>query len=85
MQNMNRRSRAKVIYDILKVTSKGARKTSILYKANLNFCRFNRYCRELQQEGFIAVAGNPHPMYYLTEKGIQLLKAMETTEKLISM
>jgi predicted transcriptional regulator len=85
MQELKRRSRAKVIYDILKVASRSARKTTMMYKANLNFCRFNRYFNELIEEEFIAISRNPHTLYYLTEKGLQLLKAMEETEKLISL
>jgi predicted transcriptional regulator len=88
---MNRRSRTQVIYAILKVTSEsertqaGARKTTIMYKANLNFFRLNRYFRELEKQELIKVSTNPHRVYCLTEKGKELLKVIEAAQKIIEL
>ena len=88
---MNRRSRTQVIYAILKVTSEserteaGARKTTIMYKANLNFFRLNRYFHELEKQELIKESTNPHHVYCLTEKGKELLRVIETARKIIEL
>ncbi len=89
--NMSRRSRTQVIYSILRVTSEqerangGARKTTIMYKANLNFFRLNRYFSQLEKEGLIEVATTPPPVYCLTGKGKELLKMIENAQKIIEL
>jgi predicted transcriptional regulator len=88
---MNRRSRTQVIYAILKVTSEseraeaGARKTTIMYRANLNFFRLNRYLRELEKQELIKESTNPHPVFCLTEKGKELLKVIEAAQKIMEL
>jgi predicted transcriptional regulator len=88
---LNRRSRAQVIYAILKVTSESertgarARKTTIMYRANLNFFRLNRYFRELEKHGILKESINPRHVYCLTEKGRELLRLIDAAQEIIEL
>jgi predicted transcriptional regulator len=88
---LNRRSRTQVIYAILKITSDserteaGARKTTIMYRANLNFFRLKRYFGELEKQGLVKESTNPHHVYCLTERGRELLRAIETAQKIMEL
>jgi predicted transcriptional regulator len=76
-----RRSRAGVIIDILNEALKGANKTRIMYRANLNFLRFQQYFDELLSKSFIVVVDNPGSgsgiIYQTTEKGKALLDLLK--------
>ena len=81
-----RRSRVEVIKDILKEARRGANKTRIMYRSNLNFASFNRYFRELIEKGLIVeVESNPDgtKIYKTSEKGLQLLEVLEKADELI--
>ena len=81
-----RRSRVEVIKDILKEARRGANKTRIMYRSNLNFASFNRYFRELIEKGLIVEAeSNPDgtKIYKTSEKGLQLLEVLERADELI--
>ena len=86
---MGRRSRTGVIIDILSEALDEANKTRIMYRANLNFLRFNRYFSELLDAGLIAVFDNPGSefsggmVYRTTEKGRELLKVLEKAKRFI--
>jgi predicted transcriptional regulator len=58
----------------------------IMYKANLNFERFNRYFQDLLRKGFIEEknGSNGHLTYKTTERGRTLLKVLRRAEELIS-
>ncbi|RLI17707.1 DNA-binding protein [Candidatus Bathyarchaeota archaeon] len=83
-----RRSRIEVIRDILHEARKGANKTRIMYRSNLNFACFNRYFEELIKKGLIVeVKSNPSDgtkIYKTSEKGLQLLEVLEKAKDLIS-
>ena len=82
-----RRSRVEVIRDILREAQKGANKTRIMYRCNLNFVCFNRYFEELIKKGLILeVESNPNgvKIYKTTEKGLRLLEILQLAENLIS-
>jgi len=81
-----RRGRVEVIRDILREARKGANKTRIMYRSNLNFACFNRYFEELIKKGLIVeVKSNPDgvKIYKTSEKGLQLLEVLEKAEDLI--
>ena len=87
---MGRRSRTELIIDILSEASGGANKTRIMYRANLNFLRFNRYFGELLDAGLVEVVDNPGSksgviVYRTTEKGRELLKVLEKAERFIEL
>ena len=50
------------------------RKTAIVYKANLNFSRVNRFLADLQRLGYISVVNTDgKEVYVLTPKGSEFL------------
>ena len=81
----SRRSRIEVIKDILTEASSGANKTRIIYRANLNFVRFNKYFSELVKKGLIVGVNNPGGgvVYQTTEKGKALLEVLRKAEQFI--
>jgi len=85
---MGRRSRTEVIIDILVEASHGANKTRIMYRANLNFLRFNRYFSELLDKSLIAEVNNPTSgkvIYKTTEEGKALLEVLKKAKRFISL
>jgi len=83
---MSRRSRMQVISDILVEATNGSNKTRIMYRANLNFLRFDRYLSELLEKGLVVEVNNPNGsvVYKTTEKGKALLSTLREAEKFIS-
>ena len=73
-----RRGRAEIIADILSATMKEAKKTQIVYKANLNFRRARRYFPYLEEKGLIENIGSE---YKTTEKGKQFLQDYQKLEE----
>ncbi len=66
-----RRGKLEIIIDILSVATKDAKKTEIVYKANLNFKRVGKYLPYLEEKGLIENMGSE---YKTTEKGKQFLR-----------
>lgn len=56
--------------DILQIARAGARKTHLVYQANLNFKMARRYLVKLLERGFIE---QERGRYYTTEKGVEFL------------
>jgi len=84
---MIRRSRMRIITDILAEGLTPASKTRIMYKANLNFLRFQRYFSELLENGLIIrenVSDNGVDYYKTTDKGRDLLQVIKEAEELLS-
>lgn len=82
-----RRGKSEIIIDILEEALEGANKTRIMYRANLNFLRFDRYFGELSEKGLIEVVDDPDRsvIYKTTERGRELLKVLREAEKLLSL
>jgi predicted transcriptional regulator len=75
-----RRGRFEIIGEILNLTAdggNGAVKTSIVYRANLNFNIANRYLNMLLQEGLVRVVDGPTMKYRITERGLKFLEMYE--------
>ena len=67
-----RRGKLEIIADILIVArGGGAKKTAIVYKANLNFNRVENYLHYLEEKGLIENASRE---YKTTEKGKEFLR-----------
>ena len=68
-----RRGRLEIIADILSVAMEEAKKTEIVYRANLNFKRAGKYLPYLEEKGLIE-NGNMSGGYKTTEKGREFLR-----------
>ena len=73
-----RRSSVEVIADILRLGQAG--KTEIMYSANMSYFQLQKYLNYLLKLGLIdkVVVGNPSITYRVTEKGLDLLKSIES-------
>lgn len=62
--------------DVLQVCLRGASKTRIVYNANLNFTRLNKYLNMLLTLGFVAEEDDParSVVYRTTKAGKNFLK-----------
>jgi predicted transcriptional regulator len=71
--NSVKRSRDEIISQILDICTKGANKTQIVYKANLNFRTVNPYIDLLIKNNLIAIKDGQIVRYETTERGMNLL------------
>ena len=75
-----RRGRLEIMIDILSVAIGGARKTEIVYKANLNFARVERYIPFLEERGLMENSGY---IYKTTKKGEEFLSGYKNMAELL--
>ena len=75
-----RRGRFEILLDVLSVARHGARKTEIVYKANLNFARIDNYLNYLVDKALIEKSG---AFYRTTERGNEFLRDYQELEYLI--
>ena len=68
-----RRNNLEITADILRVAKRGAKKTHIVYKANLNFNILHEYLDELADAGLIENDEAGNGTIKTTEKGVQYL------------
>ena len=73
--------------DILTEALDGANKTRIMYRANLNFLRFNYYLSEMLENGLLIE--EPHGngrviVYKATRSGKALLETLRKAQQFIS-
>ena len=83
---IQRRSWPEITTDILEVTLTPSNKMRIMYKANLNFERFNKYFHDLLRKGFIEEknGSNGRLVYKTTERGRTLLEVLRKAQELVS-
>lgn len=86
MASSTRRSRMEVVMDILSEALEGANKTRIMYRANLNFLRFNSYLSEMLDSGLLMREnnGNGRMTYRVTKDGKTLLETLRKARELMS-
>jgi len=82
MRVNSRRSSVEVIADILYAARNGARKTRIVYGANINFKLLNNYLKRLERSGLIAVDSENNAIIKTTEKGLEYLRQYNSLRKL---
>ena len=75
-----RRNDLDICADILNVAQSGARKTQIVYQANLNFRTVNPYLDRLVKNGFLDVKKDTKVLYETIDKGTELLETLENIE-----
>jgi len=80
-----RRSDVKIMVEMLNITLNGARKTEIVYKANLNFRQVQKYLDFLIGKGLMElnVSRGKKKSYRTTEKGKAFIKRYRETVELI--
>jgi len=81
-----RRGWVAITVEILEATLTPQKKMRIMYRANLNFERFNRYFYDLLRKGFIEEANDPDEkrLYRISERGKTLLAALRKAQDLFS-
>jgi predicted transcriptional regulator len=73
-----RRNDLDICADLLKVTMNGAKKTQMVYRANLNFKIIKNYITRLSEYGFLE---SERGQYFTTDKGNRfLVQYREITE-----
>lgn len=72
-----KRSKLEITADILRVAVGGARKSHIVYQANLNFQIIKNYLKELINSGLLQSPTNGSKLYTTTEKGLQYINYYE--------
>ncbi len=75
MKNTKRRNDLDICADILQVARAGARKTQIVYQANLNFKIVKGYLERLIYNKMLV---HEPPRYYATKKATDFLEAYVT-------
>jgi predicted transcriptional regulator len=76
----NYRSRLDIIADILGVVSGEARKTQIMYRANLSYAVMQKYLAEITEASLISFEGD-RLCYSLTDKGRDFLRTYQEYSK----
>jgi predicted transcriptional regulator len=72
------RKKLEIVADILSVAKEGAKKTHIMYDANLSFSLLSRYLDEVVTSGLINHRGHE---YLLTDAGSRFLDVFSDYEK----
>lgn len=75
-----KRVRHNIIVEILKIAKDGARKTKIVYGANLNFNQAKLYLDALNDAGFLTEKDG---VWRTTEKGLHVIEACEICLRLM--
>ena len=75
-----RRCDFEICADLLRVARGGARKTQLVYRANLNFKVVKRYLSVLLRNGLLEV--DP-PFYSSTEKGEEFLRLFDKVRAIV--
>ncbi|MBM3148522.1 MAG: hypothetical protein FJ024_04335 [Chloroflexi bacterium] len=72
---------------MLRVGENGAGKTEIMYSVNMSYSQLQKYLGFLVGHGFIdrLKMGNPSVTYQVTEKGLSLLKSIETVLEVLDL
>ena len=75
-----RRSNIEIIAEMLRIGENGAGKTEIMYSANMSYTQIQKYLGYLLTHDFIdkIEVGNPVVTYQVTEKGLGLLRNIES-------
>jgi len=72
-----RRSQVDIVAEILHIARRGAKKTRLVYGANLNFKLLNEYLDRLEKAGLVAKDLDEHGLIKTTEKGKKYLQYYE--------
>ena len=75
----NKRSESEILSQILFSAERDAKKTQLLYKANISYTHFNKYLEFLLEKDFIEAINKNDlgKVYHITEKGQHFLKNID--------
>ena len=81
----NKRSESEIIAQILYSAEKEAKKTQLLYKANISYTHFTKYFNFLIEKEFIKIKDQNYTgkIYKTTEKGQHLLESINKLLKYV--
>jgi predicted transcriptional regulator len=80
-----KRTKPEIIYNILEVCiGNGIMKTTIVYKANLNFSTVKPYLDMLIKRDFLEVVQGKNTLYKTTAKGADALESLKNIEEICS-
>lgn len=74
------RDRFDIIADVLNIAGRNARKTQIMYQANLSFSVTQKYLAEVEAASLVAFDSETH-RFVLTPKGREFLDAYKSYSK----
>jgi predicted transcriptional regulator len=77
MSGNGKRSDMEISTAILQVALNGAKKSHIIYKANINFQLGKKYLTRLIKSGLIEGPDNGNRVFSTTDKGVEYLKYFE--------
>lgn len=79
----HRRGEIEIMRDILEACLRGANKTKIVYRSNLNFSRLEKYLELLLNLGFISVVDEPerNVAYRTTDAGLNFINGCLKMQK----
>ncbi|MDQ1279178.1 MAG: hypothetical protein QG670_438 [Thermoproteota archaeon] len=80
-----KRSEIEILADILQITRKGAKKSHIVYKANLNFKIVKYYIELLEKSDLISGPEDSSRLFNITEKGIKYLDHFEAFKEYVKL
>lgn len=85
-QARKRRTRQRILLDVLEASLNLKKKVRIMHDASLNSAQFNSHFQELLQKGFIEkVKGSDGtPSYLISERGHALLAALRHLEEIMA-
>jgi len=69
-----RRSNLEIVAEILRIARRGAKKTRIVYGANLNFKMLREYVEKLEKAGLITISQESGGLIKTTRKGCEFLQ-----------
>lgn len=79
-----RRSEVQILIDILNISLKGVKVTSLMYQANLSYFTLRKYLTATQNQGLIEKTNEEGSLKYCTtEKGKLVLKKLEDVTKVL--
>ena len=81
---VSRRNSLGIIADILRIAKGGAKKTQIVYSANLNFKLLREYVEKLEEAGLVEVENRTRGQIRTTRKGIEYLNSFEDLMTLVN-
>jgi predicted transcriptional regulator len=82
MNMIQRRSNLEIIAEILRLARKGAKKTRIVYGANLNFKMLENYLTRLEKMGLVSRTNDKGYLIRTTEKGNEFLQRFHGLQEL---